>query len=537
MSANSQRSDDESIESNDGDAVLDREVSRREAIGIGAAAATAAMTVGVGAGSAAAATEATIDFASERAHDPWIPGSVTVVEHKSGMDELGYTDDSGNNVSLRDDGFVVASRQDPDTPHNPIEIAAADIKADEFSAFPRGETYDDDNDTSTDEVDVTALDATHWAVDESGTAGTMSVSDGDGDTLSVSTASQVAGDVATARFTDFEITSGISRKFLQGVVDVNTLESGVIVEISAEDSAGVQVTSEIRPDGDTSTESVWSSSLGNSQVGESRVGELETAQGVTLDDIVAIEIAVIDANADLTFHGFNAEKESEWTFGDYEFLNSDSEVETEARTEPSGRFTITSLSTLPTEFADSRIMSVGYDFEVRASELPGAKVWARSQDSPDTYDRPKEIEIYVEFEGLTAYDLENMTFDSLMDTTQFPAGRYRDYEAATGFTEPDDWQDVDDISWTDRTGSISDSGQDVEMLSTISSTDLSGFHGRIVVSEEELSAMTMSGAGAAVAVEDEGGFNYALTVLAGVFGGAGILFRKHILGLFGGLRG
>lgn len=524
MSNETQQIDGSSTESADGDVSLGKPVTRRRAIQIGGAALATAAT----AGSASAqentneATDVMIDFSADLAHDPWIPGSITVVEHKSGMGDLGFTNDNGEQVSLNDHGYVLASdRSDSDTPTavNPITLQAANIQADEFTDFPRGVTDADDD-------PVSATDAANWALDESGTAGTLTVENADRDSLRVAATGQTSGDVATARFTDFDVTSGIARKFLQVVQNVDVLDG--VVEFRVESSAGNTLVARNDAAGDVATEAVLTATTGASQVGQARLGELGS-----LDDITAIEIAIVDGDGDVTIHGLNVERESAWTFGSQEFVNADDEVETRTVENPSGEFSITSLSTLPSEFSEAVINNKMIDFEIRASELPTAQIWAREKDTPDTYNYAKELDMFVQFEGVTAYDLTNQTFGSLFDVVEFPPGRYRALQAATGFDAVESWEDIEAISWTDRSGEPSTDGEQIEMLSNLSAADVTGWRARIEMSEDRLATLTSTGGGgAAVGVSGSGdGFDYLTTVVFGTVAGLGVLFRSKLMAI------
>lgn len=544
MSTQPQQSDGSSTDTteNEENDILADQVTRRRAMQMGAA----AIAAGAGAGSAAAQQteeddlngEVTLDFEAELAHSGFVDASYTVVSHEADMGDLGYVNDSNEPVSLADHGFRLRTADDGNA-INPVKIRAKDIKTTEYTAFPRGVQYDSDGD-GTDDTDVRAVDQTHWSTDASGSTGSISVTNGDHDSLVVDVTGQAAGDVAIARFTDFSITDGMSRKWLQLVQDFS-FDSGAIVEFRIEDSTGAQVVAKNDPNGDASTHGVLTSQAGVSQVTEARVGELEQAQSTTLDDIVALEIAVLDSNATMTLNGINLDKSERWTFGKQEFINSDSEVDTRVVTEPAGKFGVMTIDDDQRDdvFTGEAIDGKDLLLEQHAEDMASGSIWARVKDTPDTYDEPKELEWYFEFQGPSAYDLEGGSYDgSLWEIAEFPPGRYVSLAAASGYTQPDTWEDVNNISWTERSNNLSSTDQQVEMLPSPTITDYNGEHGRVVMSRERVRALTKNTGGAAVAVDnsggDESGFAYLITLVTGSAVGLGVLFRKNIMGLLSG---
>jgi len=530
----------ESIEAEEN--IAEKKVTKRNVLRATAAAGLAATGVSTASGTAFAAEEVdTIDFGSRYTQNAYINSSYTVTEHKSEYNELEYVDDNGNVVSLRDDGYVLATA-DSDTPNNPVTLRAADIVTSEYTAFPRGAQYDEDGDGDAG-ASVSVLDAEHWSLDTSGTAGSIAVTDGDDGTLVVESSSQTSGDTAMATFdlstvgaSDATITSGVARKFLQTVADVNTLEDGVLVEFAVIDSNGAEVTATVDPSGDTSTEQVMFATTGNSKVAQSRVGELESQQSVDLVDIQKLQIRISDANAALDLHAVNLDKESRWNYGDQETTDSDGNVITETLTSPHGSYSITSLSTLGDSFGDADIAGVSYDLEQRAGELADAEIMARVKDADETYDRPKELEVVVEYESATAYDLENGTRSNMEDVVEMASTRYLAVEIATGNAEVETWDDVENISWTSRTDLYDSPGKTVELKSSVAASDRVHFRFRVNLEEDEVDDATSTGGGAAVAVnggDGGGGFAGLKTVLLGLVAGLGFWKRKAITALFG----
>ena len=500
---------------------LETRMSRRQMMMTTGAAAGA---IAVGAGAAAAQSSRTVDWSYDYAHDPAIAGSTTVAEHQSDMVEMEYINDNGEQAHLNDEGVVLAEREDEDTPHNPVQLEADQIQSEEYTAFPRGEMYDSDGDGD-EEEDVRAIDATHWTTDASGSTGSIDVADADDDALSVSVSGQADGDIATARFSDFSIDSGMSRKFLQSVFDVTSLQSGATVEVRLEDSNATTVVATVDPSGDTSNVGTIATATGTGKVAQERVGELESDQGVTLEDIVAVEIAFLDSDAGLTIHGINLEKESQWSFGTREFINSDDELDDETVREPSGAFSITTLESLGDDFSDALIYSVGYEVEQRVSELPASATMIRDETT-DRHHREYLLEVVHEFEFPTGYDLSS-NLEAFEDVVQLGTSRYVSVEVATG-EDIEDWDDVENVTWTDRTSRYDSVDKDVTLLSTVSPGEKAYVKYELNLSEETLNAYTTStsGSGGAAATAGDGGSWFGLsTIIGGALTGlAGYLY-------------
>lgn len=556
--ASASHDDDETAQDTTNDDLAERQVTRRRALGMGVGAAVALGTAGTASAqeTETEGQEITVNWGSDFAHDAWINGTVTVEEHLGDFSEFDYIADDGERANLEDDGFALAREPDDDsTPHNPVSLAAADFyrtaddgdreRLDEYAAFPRGVTYDD-GDGDDEEAAVSALDATHWSVDNSSTSGTLSVTDGANGSLDVSIDSQASGDVARATLdlssvgsTDATITSGVARKFLQTVFDADTLPAGALVEFAVGDSTGGEVVASIDPSGDTSTEAVLSSGTGDSQVGQARVGELGT-----IEDIQTLTIRVKDAAASITLHGLNLERESEWVFGQREETTTDDDgntiVETVDVVSPAGQYSVTSLDSLNgTPFGGVSIAEVVYDVEMRASELPDAQVMARVKDTPDTYSKPKEAEVVAIFDSPSAYAL-GVSFENFLAEVALPSGRYVGAEVATGIAEIEDWNDVENVSWTSRTEAYDSVGKEVELLSSVTASDRSATRHRYLLDEDEVDALTASsGSSAVVMASGDGGglggqINMFLSVALGLLGGLGVWFRKDILGALSG---
>lgn len=522
-----------------------RMMTRRGAMKAGAVAVGTVAMASTGAVGEISGDE-TIDFSHDLAHDPLINGSITVANHKSDFDQLDYVNDSEVRTSLIDEGVVLASEPDSDTPHNPVTLKASNFEHKELNAFPRDLKYDSDGDGDIDSDDKGVFwhDPTHWSKDASGSAGTGSLTEvGDNKEIRVTTSSQTSGDViawtfdlSTVGSQDATITDGVSQKRLQLVADIDALQSAALVEIAIVDSNANEVTATIDGDGDASTTQVLASTTGDSKVLEVPVGDLESDQSVTLDDIQQVKIRVSDDNPDVTFHGVNLESSSEWVFGEEEFTNSDGDVDVREVTKPAGAFTVTGLPSIPAPLDTARIKNVQFDVELRASHLPEDQLHVRVNDSPDAYDRPKEVEMVPEFEWPSGYDLTVSAGSAEVDV-EVPNSRYTGVEVATAINDIDEWSDIDDsISWTDKTGSMGSVDSTTELLASTAAGDRTGVRIRTIHSEDEATAVTSTSGGSAAVAASGGGGGFSIggiTIGLGLLTGVGIAFRKRLMGLLG----
>jgi hypothetical protein len=469
--------------------------------------ATAATATAAALGGVASAQSQEVNFGSDVVQSPIVDKVVTIEEHTADMTSaLEYINDSGDLVSLADYGARVAENDEEGTAHNPVTLRADKFASSEYSEFPRGETYTDGDGN---EQDLSALDAQHWTTDASGSAGSLTfetVSGPNGeDALHIATTGQTSGDVAKATLTDVEITSGIERKFLQFVGSIDVLESGAVVYVRVRDSSSNVIEAKIDGSGDATAVDVIATGTGSGQVYQSQLGEHST----TLNDIVEIELAVAEANADVTIAGLNLDRESEWTYGKREFVNSDDEVETETVSEPSGEYSITSLSTLGELFRDGAIMDVMVSAEFLASELPVADRRSRWADA-SVYDYANRLQTLIGFELPTAYALSYGS-GAANDDVLLPDQRYNE----VGFSRESElptWTDVDDdnVSWTDRTSQYesTDIGETVEITPSVSTGEVLVVYTDVFLSDDQRATATSfgGGGGGAVMTGAGGGF-------------------------------
>lgn len=501
---------------------------------LAAAAATAATASGAG-GVSAQETTGELNFGSDFVQDPWIEGTTTVAEvDRESMGELDFVADDGTESSLAEMGGVLAPRDEEDQPHNPIRLRGDLIHSNEYTSFPRDETFTNADD---EEEDLNAVDATHWTVDESGTTGSLTLntvtSDPDGDALEVQ-AVNADGDIGTATFTDFEISSGEMRKYLQLVVNVRDLPSATTVTFVVRDSDGDERTARIDSAADRSEDGVVANEVADGVVFQTQVGDLNGS--AEMNTIEEFEIQVENGDVDLLLSAINLERESRWEYGTQEYLNSDEEVDTQTMYEPAGQFAITSLDTLGSRFDSATLGDVEYDVHYYARELPSENINFEFSDA-ERYDQEYRFEAVYNFEIETHYDLGHQ-LDRLADEQLYPSSRYLATEIVTDQDEQVALEDVEDLDWTDVSteydGSIGDEG---ELSTALSAGTVDAVHFDILVKEDEREDMEAVAAAGPTGKSSGGIFDWITTLPGMIVAGLSSYGIVRYLGILPGIGG
>ena len=482
---------------------------------------TTAATAAAAAGAGVASAAVQLDRDSEYAHNPTLSGTVTIAQHDRQVFDspLAYIDDSGDTVSLAAAGGVVATGEEG-KPHNPISLRADRINAEEFRAFPRGETFQN---TDGDDEDLSALDAQHWTTDESGSAGSLTVENtsaaSEGDALRVATSGQTDTDVATATFSDFEISSGEQRKRLQLVASIDALDDPTVVYVRVRDASDAVNEAWIDTNADSTAAGTIATGTDAGVVYQTQLGDLAG----DLDTIEEIEIAIEDGNADLTIAGLNLERESEWSFGTREFENADEELETETIEEPTGAYSITSIDSLDENVFNSvSIANVDIDVEFKAGEIGERGVLEHEFSDAERYDQDSRLDDLVGWDLPSAYDLSygTLTFN---DTVKYPSGRYLEVAYQTGLDELPALDDDRD-SWTDATGTYESGsiGDEITLSADVSGGEIIGWYADVLMnSNEQDDATTSGGIGGGAAGSAGGWFSGVRGILMSAVIGVG----------------
>lgn len=403
---------------------------------------------------------------------------------------------------------------------NPISVIATDIEVDEFGEFPR--KSDEENNTAS------ALDASEWTSDLSGSAGTGSVSDTTTapsvEAVAVSTSSQTSGDTAVFTYSNFSITSDADKRYVQLAADVNTLDAGALGEVQLKDADGDYVTVEINSSADQSAAHVLANTTGEGHVSQVQIGGL-TVEGTgdgNMQEIQSIDVVVSDGNIAADFALINAEKKGQYEFGEKRVdTDSDDDFETETIYEPHGEFSVHSVSTFGSTFSNAVYHDLTFPAHIDAKHAP-------SEDVNATFDKDNAFpnwdsvaEIYYRIELPSAYDLSYAGV-SLDQDQKWPGSRYATVEVKEGVGDTD----FEDISnWNSKESTFSNQDSTHTLDSTVSVGTEYAVHIQLKLTGDEASAMQMAGGGGPLGGDDGGLLDsliglpgLALAALAGVFG-------------------
>ena len=421
------------------------------------------------------------------AQNPYISADVTVDAYdRSEMQPGEYEADNGDieklpaTVDKSDDVDDLGSGD-----VNAYHFVASDIDFSDGSAFPHAESS------------VSAVDnVTEWS-----TTGSMTVADSSTapgvEALEVSTSGQTSGDTAVATFDNVSITSDAEKKYLQVVADVNSLDSGATVEIRAVDADGDYVDLRAAASASASDDDVMATGTGEGVVDQEQVGAL-TVEGTgdgTMAEIQSVEVAVSGGDADIDIAALNADKSSEWAFGD-ERVNTDSsdDFETETvRDHTGGEIMISDLSTLGSEFDDATINGLTMPMDFAAADLA-----AEDTRVNVTFSEASEYPSFANKQTAryrltlpSAYDLSYANAE-LRQESNIPESRYQAVEVVEGASDTN----FSDLSgWTDISDQIGSSGDDAVLDDTIQPGQEIAYRSVTLLTGDERSTIEAVGGG------------------------------------------
>ena len=406
---------------------------------------------------------------------------------------------------------------------NPYHFVATDVDFEDGTAFPHQKD------------DVSAVDnESEWSVDTSGSAGSMTVADSATapgvEALEVSTSSQSSSDTAIATFSNVSITSDAEKRYLQAMLDVNSLDSGTTVEIRAVDSDGDYVATTINSSATASDDDVIATGTGEGYVIQEQVGALST-QGSgdgTVAEIQEIEVVVMDGNADVDISALNADKTSEWSLGD-ERVDTDDEDDFETETihdvsEP-GQIMIYNMDTMGSTFDSAEINDLEMPMHFSAADLEtdeqDVNVTFEAAESYPSFEN--RMEAYYRLKLPAAYDLSYSNAVLKQDVT-VPNSRYQTVETVEGASDTE-FGDLD--GWTDLTDSIGSQGETVTLDDTIQPGQEIAIHETVLVTNDEKSELEQIG-GAGQFAQDGGGgiLGMILSPLGAITAAGGALLAR-----------
>jgi hypothetical protein len=509
-----------SSEPNSGSDELTQQTMPRRQFLVGAGATAAAVAGGAGGAMAASDNWETVktglNFGSGYVPGPYFAeDGLEKEKHKLvwGTDDaalVAYEDDSGEKASLP--GVV-----DCEDTENVVTLRADRLEAPDLYEFPRGESYDSDGDGD-DDSNVYALDPTHWTT-TGATNGSISVASGSSPvahSLHVSTSSVASGETVSAEFTDVSVTSDPEKRYLQGVVNANSLTSGVVVTLAFIDEDGDRKELTIDPSGDASTAGVIAATTAQGIVFQQRAGDLPTvANGDgTWSGTETVRIEVSEADADVEFTALNAEKMSTWGFGSY-LKNEDTDDETRVeRTRPSGEFTVTSLDTLDEALTVEDAVFYRVKIPVR---YPLAETTEEIRYKfEEATDRPGyDYILTLEADQVVpnAYDLTH-NGPVFEEVVSMPSGRYIDVKTASGVGNVE-FGEVGDNAWTSHGSAFDSEGATVQFASTIQPGTIWRTRHRVLLTSSNRDEAEGSAGGGGAVAENSGGGGGGLFGLRG----------------------
>jgi len=444
---------------------------------------------------------------SDAVPDAWIDVDVTKDSHEMGWSPAEYENNNGETATL--DAHVNGSAE------NPVSYTATDVEVEEFGEFPRNDGEENNS--------ASALDASEWTKDASGSAGSGTISDTTTapgvDAVSFSTSSQTSGDSMVFTYDNFTIGSDVNKRFLQIGADVTELESSATVEVRAVESDGDYQVVYADTANDTDSMDTFANTTGEGQVLQQQLGTLEVGGSGdgSMGAIDSIEIHVSGGNAAMDVAMLNAEKLGAYQFGDERYdEDGDGEMdETRSLTEPTGEMSITGFDTLGSTFDDAVIHDATYEMQFDVEDLTESMDVHWNVTSTEAYPGfPNLADIYYRLSLPDAYDLSYANAE-LVGTQELPDDRYQAVELAEGISDTE-FENV--TSWSDQTSTYTTTGEHT-LDNTIQPGQEIGLHYNLLWTDADDSAAFDTGGGAGqFASGGDGIFSTLWGKVAGVFG-------------------
>lgn len=471
-----------------------------------------------------------------------VVGAVGAAVAAGGNDELNWDADSADDWYVYEDTLTVAehNRSAMSSPlqfyndngdvdelpaqlnesiDNPVSVRADMVHADAYGIFPRKDAESGDNSAS-------AVDASEWTSDLSGSAGSGSVSatttPGGVDAVSISTSSQTSGDVATFTYSNFSISTDPAKRVPLLGVNVNTLDSGADVQVRFEDGGGDYAQAVINASATSSSKDVIANATGNGYIWQHKLADM-SVQGDdgTLDSIEKIEVRVVDADADVSIFAVDAEHKTTLTFG--ERTTDDGETKTIEEVHAGGYQSLSALSTMGSWANDATISDLKVSgVEYRMSNLEAADV-STNFTSADAYPSfPTKLKQSGGLVVPSAIDLSHSGL-SLRVEQSLVDERYKTFRYAEGVGDKDA-EDVD--SWTDASNQLGGAGDTIVVDDTIQPGATIMPQEVVVLTADEVSNLRATGGGAGPVGGGDGG------IVGMLFSLPGLLFAS-LLGALG----
>ncbi|AXG06571.1 hypothetical protein DU500_09105 [Haloplanus rubicundus] len=462
----------------------------------------------------AAAATGQPNFDAEPTPNPEQSAAVTKAVHDMGWNSpLQYESNDGD--------LTVLNAHVNESVDNPYSFVVTDINASDFGAFPHGK------------ADVSALGASEWSKDVSGSSGTGSIADvetaNNVEAVALSTSSQTSGDTATFTFANFSLTSDEQKRVLQTALDVKTLDSGAVVEIAAVDEDGDRKVAVINGSR-TAGEDLIANQTGDGYLYQRKLGDMSTeANGDgTFANIQKVTVTVSDGDADLEIAGLNLDKTGKWMLGTKQVdTDDDDELEDVDHMEVKtpGSIMVHELSTLGETFSSAHIRGLSMDVVQSASDLPTDRVRLTTEETGNEYPGYHGTATFeYRFGFASAYDLSysNTDFEGTQSVTQ---DRIIAVKLSEGVSEDADWGDVE--SYADITSKYSSQGTNVTLDDTVQAGTFTDVKYQYKLTEDQFGAIQNAGGGGFFSGDGFfGGFiNWAVAGIMGVVGSLAAVAR------------
>lgn len=454
------------------------------------------MVVGMLAVPVAMAAADSYSFDQEQSVNPYVHEDVlTIAEHDRAEmeDPLEVFDDQGDVVML--DAAL------NDTQDEPVGVRFDKVEADEFRLFPRVDGEDENSDTW--------FNHSNWTT----TTG-ISVSDADSggvDAVNIATnGSFTSSDTATATFeTNLNITSDVSKRVMQLVLNVNTLDAGANVTVRAVDADGDYFSAEIDPDMDaTQNDTTITNATNNGVVFQERLSELN--ESGTVDEIQKIEVVAVDADADITITGMDVGSKTIVDLGttmeDDDGDGEEDDEVTKTDLPDGGVLKLTSLDTMG-DWADNAVIHDLEVFNVRwyVSDISDSEEvsteWSDADDYP-SYD--KQMTMYADLEVPTYIDLSHGTLE-LRDNQSLVEERYVTVEVAEDIDSETDFGNVSDGDYSEQTSLYGEKDNERTLDGSVTAGDTYRLKFKFLHTTSEFDSLSMTSSGASTGPMNDGG--------------------------------
>ena len=296
----------------------------------------------------------------------------------------------------------------------------------------------------------------------------ITVSDSDGSTASGVESVQIATDGSLSSgasenvaYAEQSITSDVEKRYLQFVGNVDSLDSSAVVEVQVRDGDGDYVAAVIDSSRDATASDVIANQTASGVIYQEQLGQLSVkgSGDGSLDAIEEIRVVTTDGDATVTITGLNAQKKSQWSFGEERVQNSDGNWESQTvRERPTGdRIDAKSLQGFGDSFEDATVHKLQYlDVQYRMSDKPSS-VNATFEDAEQYPNFPAILSVQYDRTIPTAYDLSHGSME-LKTEQSLLSDRYLQLRYAEGVGDTDA-ENISSDTWIDLSGSLGEDGK------------------------------------------------------------------------------